>query len=92
MIFDWMKNKIPHCAYVKKRMNDDILIVAGKDLMMYYLNPTAAFFFNCIDGKSTIEDIKHNFLQNYDVDEKTLEQDMINLIRDLQWKQIIALE
>ena len=92
MIFDWMKNKIPHCVYVKKRMNDDILIVTGKDLMIYYLNPTAASFFNYTDGKSSISDIKQRFLSDFDVTESELEQDLIKLIRDLQWKKLIVLE
>lgn len=92
MIFEWIKSKIPHCIYVKKRLNDDILIVTSKDLIIYYLNPTAASFFNYVDGKSSINDIKKRFLNDFDVTESELEQDLINLVRDLQWKQLIVLE
>ena len=92
MIFDWLKDKVPVAAYVKKRMNDDILIICAETLSMYYLNATAAFFINSLDGKSTVADIKEKFLQKYDVDEKELENDFVDMIRDLQWKQILYLE
>ena len=92
MIFEWIKDKVPVAAYVKKRMNDDILIICAETLSMYYLNSTAAFFINSADGKSTVADIKEKFLQKYDVDEKVLEEDFIEMIRDLQWKKILYLE
>lgn len=92
MIFEWIKDKVPVAAYVKKRMNDDILIICAETLSMYYLNATAAFFINSAEGKSTVADIKEKFLQKYDVDEKELENDFVDMIRDLQWKQILYLE
>ena len=92
MIFDWIKDKVPVVAYVKKRMNDDILIICAETLSMYYLNATAAFFINSADGKFTVGDIKEKFLQKYDVDEKILEEDLVDMIRDLQWKKILFLE
>lgn len=92
MVFEWLKDKVPIATYVKKRMNDDILIVCAETLSMYYLNATAAFFLNSADGKSTVGDIKEKFLQKYDVDEHELEKDFVDMIRDLQWKQILILE
>lgn len=92
MVFEWLKDKVPVATYVKKRMNDDILIVCAETLSMYYLNATAAFFLNSADGKSTVGDIKEKFLQKYDVDEHELEKDFVDMIRDLQWKQILILE
>ena len=92
MIFAWLKDKIPHCSFVKKKINDDILIICSDNLSIYYLNTTAAFFISLIDGKSTVENIKQKFLQKYDVDERELENDFVDMIRDLQWKQILTLE
>lgn len=92
MIFDWLKDKVPVAAYVKKRMNGDILIICAETLSMYYLNATAAFFVNSVDGKFTVNDIKEKFLQKYDVEESELENDFVEMIRDLQWKQILYLE
>ena len=92
MTFHWLKDKIPHCSIIKKRMNDDILIVCAKTLVIYYFNSTAAFFLNNVDGKLTVNDIKTKFLQKYEVDEEELENDIVDMIRDLQWKQILVLE
>ncbi len=92
MIFEWIKDKVPVAAYVKKRMNEDILIICAETLSMYYLNATAAFFINSADGNTTVNEIKDKFLQKYDVDEEELEKDLVDMIRDLQWKQILYLE
>lgn len=92
MIFQWLKNKIPHCTFVKKRMNEDVLIICAESLTIYYLNTTAAFFIELADGKATVDDIKKKFLERYDVAESELENDFVDMIRDLQWKKILALE
>lgn len=92
MIFAWLENKIPRCSFVKKRMNDDVLIVCADILIIYYLNSTAAFFIELADGKATVGDIKRKFLARYDVDESELERDFVEMIRDLQWKKIVTLE
>ena len=92
MIFAWLENKIPRCSFVKKRMNDDVLIICAENLSIYYLNSTAAFFIELADGKATVGDIKKKFLARYDVDERELEKDFIEMIRDLQWKHILTLE
>ena len=92
MIFAWLKNKIPHCTFVKSKLNDDVLIVCTNDLVMYYLNSTAAFFIELADGKLTVDEIKNKFLERYDVEEKELEKDLVDMIRDLQWKKILTLE
>ena len=68
MIFAWLENKIPRVAFVKKRMNDDVLIICADNLTIYYLNTTAAFFIELADGKSTVGEIKEKFLARYDVD------------------------
>lgn len=91
-VFDWLKEKVPHLSYVKKRMNDDILIICAEDLVIYYLNPTAAFFVNLVDGKTTIGEIEKKLLARYETTETELEQDLVDMIRDLQWKRILRLE
>lgn len=92
MIYEWLKTKKPSGSILKKRINEDILIVCSRDLEVYYLNRTAGFIINAIDGNKSIEDIKFEVLQNFDVDEHDLESDMVDIIRDLQWKQLITLE
>ena len=92
MIFRWLENKIPRVSFVKRRINDDMLIICADNLTIYYLNSTAAMFIDLADGKSTVGDIKKFFLARYDVDERELETDFVEMIRDLQWKKILTLE
>lgn len=68
-----------------------MLIVCGEDLSIYYLNRTAAFFLKSVNGRDSIEIIKNKFLEKFDVEENELKKDMIEIIRDLQWKKIIAI-
>lgn len=92
MIFSWLENKIPRKSFVKKRMNDDVLIICAENLAIYYLNATAAFFIELADGKTTVGEIKEKFLARYAVDKRELEKDFVEMIRDLQWKKILVLE
>ena len=92
MIFSWLEGKIPRMTFVKKRMNDDVLIICAENLSIYYLNSTAASFIELADGKATVGDIKKKFLARYAVDERELEKDFVDMIRDLQWKKILTLE
>lgn len=92
MVFTWLENKIPRVSFVKRRMNDDVLIICADNLTIYYLNATAAMFIDSADGTATVGDIKRKFLSRYDVDERELENDFVEMIRDLQWKKILTLE
>ncbi len=92
MIFDWLDGKVPQISFVKKRLNGDVLIICTDNLSIYYLNSTAAFFIELADGKATVGDIKSKFLARYAVDERELEKDFVEMIRDLQWKKILTLE
>lgn len=92
MIFSWLEDKIPRVTFVKKRINDDVLIICAENLAIYYLNATAAFFIELADGKATVGEIKQKFLNRYAVDERELENDFVEMIRDLQWKKILTLE
>lgn len=92
MIFAWLEDKVPQTTFVKKRMNGEVLIICAENLAIYYLNATAAFFIELADGKATVGDIKQKFLARYAVDERELEKDFVEMIRDLQWKKILTLE
>ncbi|MBQ6759633.1 MAG: PqqD family protein [Selenomonadaceae bacterium] len=92
MIFSWLEGKVPRVTFVKRRMNDDVLIICAENLSIYNLNSTAAFFIELADGKATVGDIKKKFLARYAVDERELEKDFVEMIRDLQWKKILTLE
>lgn len=92
IIWDWIKDKKPQNISLKSRMEEDIMVVYGKPLEMSYLNKIGARILNLSDGSNSVEDIANILLKIYDVDEKNLQDDIIVLMRELQWKRIIKLE
>lgn len=92
MIYEWIRNKKLHNKALKARDNEDLLIVCSHSLEIYYLNPTAGLILKSANGKNTVDDIKTMFLERFDVDECELEMDLVDTIRDLQWKNLILLE
>ncbi|WP_307977983.1 PqqD family protein [uncultured Phascolarctobacterium sp.] len=92
VVYDFFKDKIPKVIALKTRENEDYLIAESDGLDIFYLNETAKDFLELCDGERKIEEIKEIFLKDYVIDENSLEQDIVNLTRDLQWKNIIRLE
>ena len=92
MIFESLKNKVPNNHSLKQKINDDILIVSSRKLEIFYLNNTAKDFLLLCDGVRSLNDIKNELLCMYDVDAATLEEDIVELVRDLQWMNLIVLK
>lgn len=92
MIYQWLKDKYPVKTIIKERKNKDILVVCGSTLEIYYLNKVASVVLESMNGKNTVDDIKQLLLRRFDVEERTLEHDLIDVIRDLQWKRLAKLE
>lgn len=83
-------------ANFKKARNDEqtgYLIVMGYDLNLSHFNDCAKeIFLHLISKKHCkIKDIFNHVSCIYDVDEKQLQSDIIEFIRDLQWKNLILL-
>ena len=91
MIYDLIKDKIPNVIAVKMRTNDDCLIVQSTDLEIYYLNETAKIFLLMCDGIKNTECLTKKLFDIYEVEENTVKTDVVDLIRDLQWKKILSL-
>ena len=92
MIYQWLKDKYPVKTIIKERKNKDILVVCGSTLEIYYLNKVASVVLESMNGKNTVDDIKQLLLRRFEVEERTLEHDLIDVIRDLQWKRLAKLE
>lgn len=87
--YNMMKSLIPVKNYKKMRTNDDFLIITTKSLTILYLNETAKDFYELIDENKTVENILNELKAIYQVDFNILMNDIVNLIRDLQWKSLI---
>ncbi len=51
---------------------------------IYTLNETAARFWSLVDGKKTLEEIKKEIVENYDVAEETVDKNVAELVTDLK--------
>lgn len=91
LIYNKLKDLYPISVYVKLRKENDIVIVMNESLELNYLNYTSLFFLEKSTGKMKISEIVDDMLQEYDVTIDIIEKDIINLVRDLQWKKIIKL-
>lgn len=92
MIYEWMKQKVLKKHFLKSRINGDMLIIVNDELEIYYLNQTARHLFETIDNKKTLNDIEKEMLNIYDVSVNDLRNDLVDIIRDLQWKKLLTLE
>lgn len=87
-----LKDYIPLRSAVKSRADGDFLVVSNRSNEIYYLNGTAREMWDVIDGRISIDDICGRFMHEYEVDRERLEGDIVNFIRDMQWKKLIRLK
>lgn len=92
IVWAWLKNKKPIDLSLKKRQEGSVTLAYGKQLDICYLNKVAGEVLALSNGTNTIGDIVERLLESYAVDREELKSDIVDLIRDLQWKRLIRLE
>ena len=92
IVWGWLCEKKPVDISLKKRLEGDVAVVYGKELEICYLNKIGWQILDKSDGNNTLNDIAKYLLMIYEVDEDELKCDIVELIRDLQWKRLIRLE
>lgn len=90
--WEWIKNRKPVNISIKSRMEGNVMVVYGKTLEISYLNKVGSRILQLSDGNNTIEDICNKLLQIYAVEKNELQADIVDLIRELQWKRLVRLE
>lgn len=90
-VWDWIKNKKPVDISLKKRMEDQVLVIYGSTLEICYMNEIAKIVVEMSNGKYSIQDIVEKILLVYDIDEEELKNDILDIVRELQWKRLIRL-
>lgn len=91
-LFNTINELIPIQNFIKLRKNNDFLILMSDNLEIQYLNEVAKDFYLFIDGKMKVKEIIEKMLDVYEVEKEILEKDIVHLIRDLQWKNLIILK
>ena len=92
MVFEKLSPLFPVKTCLKKRKNGEFLIVMSKKANIFYLNEVAHFIYENCDGTQTIGDIRRKILSEYEgTTESAVTEDLVNIIRDFQWQNIIEL-
>jgi hypothetical protein len=91
--FSYLADHIPVRKELKFRIEGKIGIACNAhDFRVIYLNETSLSVFQLIDGKKSVSDIAQEFMDMVDVDRNIFEQDLIEILRNLQWQKLIALK
>lgn len=91
-VYEKIKCLVPIRNDIKIREDNDFLIVMSSKSALQYLNEVAKDFYLAIDGNRMVAEIADLLLSEYDVSEKQLKTDLLELIRDLQWNDLILLK
>ena len=92
IVFEKIQDLIPIKTCIKTKENGDLLIVSNSKLDIIYLNETSKDFYAFCDGNRRISQIHQQMLDVYDISSEQLESDLVALVRDLQWKDLINLK
>ncbi len=90
--YNLIKDFVLHQKYSKKREDGEFLLVSSPRLEMLFLNEVANDFYSKIDGSKSLQEIINLLLEEYEIDKETLINDIVNLVRDFQWKGILELK
>ena len=91
IIESYLSPLYPEFTPIKTRMVDGVFIVSTRNLNLLFLNETVKSFCGYADGTNSFAQIIDLLLKEYDVPRETLVSDMENLLRELQWEQLITL-
>ena len=92
IVYEQMKSLIPYKTCRKERENGAFQIVANENGEIVYLNETSKEFYSLCNGAHTIEELYLVLLDIYDVGEEELQHDLVSLVRDMQWNQILTMK
>ena len=75
--------------FVFRQIDDETLLIPIKDNVgdlgvIYNLNAVAAFVWEKLDGKNTLQDIKHLMTDEFDVSDADAELDLIKFVTQLE--------
>ncbi len=91
LIYEKYKELLIKPTFRKCRVDNQFLIVMNERLEIFYLTETAKEMMNTISDSIKVDDLFKVFQEQYEVDSLRLKSDIIDFIKDMQWKGIISL-
>lgn len=90
--YNFLRSYVPIRNALKTRLDREFMIASSHEHEIYYLNWTAREIWSKFDGKTNIESLCAEFMNEYNVKQEIIEKDIVSFIRDLQWKKLIRLK
>jgi hypothetical protein len=91
--YNILKDYIPIRTELRFRIEQGIGIVNSyNNYNLLFLNSTALLIFTLIDNIKSIQQICECFVEYVDIDMVTIQNDIVDVIRYLQWNHIIKLK
>ena len=90
--YNFLRDYIPLRNAVKTREEGDFLVALNRSNEIYYLNGMAREMWGLLDGTTSIEGLCAKIMSEYEIDRERIEPDIVNFIRDLQWKKLIRIK
>ncbi len=90
-IYEKYKDLLIKPCFRKCRVDNQFLIVINDRLEIFYLTDTAKEMIKTISDSIKVDDLFKIFQEEYEVDAITLKSDIIDFLKDMQWKGIICL-
>ena len=91
-VYDKYKDLVVKPSFLKSRKDGEFLILMNNNLETIYLTGTAKEMVLAISSGIKVNELFQIFFSEYDVDESTLKNDIVDFIKDMQWKNMISLE
>jgi len=93
-VYDKYKDLSIKIFFRKSRVDGDFLIIMNERLEMVYLTSMAKEMMTYISDNNGIKvnTFFENFFNEYEIDEITLKNDIIDFIKDMQRKDMLLLE
>ena len=94
-MYNKYRDLIIKSTFLKSRLDNEFLIVMNEKLETIYLTSTAKEMVITISSNSNgikVDSLFQKFILEYEIDELTLKSDIIDFIKDMQWKSIVSLE
>lgn len=85
-------DSVPHVEILKSRVEGENLIIVNSFKKIFVLNEVAKDFLQLCDGKRQLIKIIDELVEIYEVEKNLLVDDLIDIIRDLQYKRILRME
>lgn len=73
----------PGSYVVSKRLDDDVLVVDGRDGRIHLLNTTAAMLWECLDGDVTLGELAGELAEAFHAPVEEVNADVLSVAREL---------